>query len=89
MVVTHGGDIWLYKLISIDVDIIAHITGLPSQGIDPTQFLDDKTKKKALAEEMKKKYGIDRGTYRIIIKQIKDVVTRMAAKIMACKMLRK
>jgi hypothetical protein len=32
MAVTHGGDIWLDKLISIDVELIAHITGLPSQG---------------------------------------------------------
>jgi hypothetical protein len=41
---------------------IVHITGFPSRGMDPVQFLDDKTKEKALAEEMKKKYGTDRGT---------------------------
>jgi hypothetical protein len=62
LVVTHGRDIWLDKLISIDVELIAHITGVPSWGMDPVQFLDDKSKEKALAEEMKKKYGTDRGT---------------------------
>jgi hypothetical protein len=62
MAVTHGGDIWLDKLVSIDVEIIVHITGFPSRGMDPAQFLDDKTKEKALVEEMKKKYGMDRGT---------------------------
>jgi hypothetical protein len=36
--------------------------------MDPALFLDDKTKEKALAEEMKKKYGTDRGTRGIIIK---------------------
>jgi hypothetical protein len=57
--------------------------------MDPTQFLDEKTKEKALTEEMKKKYGTDRGTRGIIIKRINDVTTQMATKIMACKLLRK
>jgi hypothetical protein len=61
MVVTHGGDIWLDKLVSIDIEIIVHITGMPSWGMDPAQFLDDKTKNKSLAKEMKNKYGTDRG----------------------------
>jgi hypothetical protein len=30
MVVTHGEDFWLEQLISIDVELITHITGLPS-----------------------------------------------------------
>jgi hypothetical protein len=38
---------------------------------------------------MKKKYGTERGSCRIIIKRISDAVTRMATKIMACKLLRK
>jgi hypothetical protein len=46
-------------------------------------------KEKALAEEMKKKYGTERGSCRIIIKRISDVTTRMATKIMACKLLKK
>jgi hypothetical protein len=62
LAVTHGGDIWLDKLVSIDIDLIANITGLPSRGMDPAQFLDNKSKEKALAEEMKKNYGTDRGT---------------------------
>jgi len=76
MVVTHGEDIWLDKLILIDVELIAHITGLSSRGMDPVQFLDDKTKDKSLAEEMKNKYGTDRGMRGIIIKRINDVVTQ-------------
>jgi len=62
LAVTHDGDIWLGKLISIDVEFIANITGFPSRGMDLAQFLDDKTKEKCLAKEMKKKYGTDRGT---------------------------
>jgi hypothetical protein len=36
--------------------------------MDPTLILDDKSKEKALPEEIKKKYGTDRGTRGIIIK---------------------
>jgi hypothetical protein len=57
--------------------------------MDPTLFLDDKTKEKALAEEMKKKYGTNRGTRGIIIKRINDAATQLGAKILACKLLRK
>jgi hypothetical protein len=57
--------------------------------MDPAQFLEEKTKEKSLAEEMKKKYDIERGSHGIIIKCISDIATRMATKIMACKFLRK
>ena len=52
-------------------------------------FLDDKTKEKALEEEMKKKYGTERGTRGIIIKRINDVMTQLGINILACKLLRK
>jgi hypothetical protein len=68
LAVTHGGDIWLDKAILIIVDLIAQIIGLPTRGMDPTLILDDKSKEKALVEEMKKKYGITRGTRGIMIK---------------------
>ena len=38
---------------------------------------------------MKKAYGTKRGSHNIIIKRISDETTRMATKLMACKMLRK
>jgi hypothetical protein len=68
MEVTHGRDIWLDKRVSIDIELIAHITRLPSWGMDLAQFINDKTKEKALAEEMKNKYSTERGTRGIIIK---------------------
>jgi hypothetical protein len=73
----------------VDIEIIVNITGFPSWGMDPTQFLDDKAKEKALVKDMKKNYGTDRGTRGIIIKQINDVATQMGEKILACKLLRK
>jgi hypothetical protein len=52
----------------ITIELITQIKGLPIQGMDPALFLDEKTKMKALEKEMKKKYGIVRGTRGIIIK---------------------
>jgi hypothetical protein len=72
MAVLHGGFLWMEEPVSIDVELIAFITGLPSMGESPTQYLDDKTKEKALAEEMKKTYGTKRGSCGIIIKRISD-----------------
>jgi hypothetical protein len=82
MEVTHIGYLWLEQLISIDMDLIAYITGLPTRGETPVPFLDENTKEKALAEKMKKTYRIERGSHGIIIKRISDVEKRMATKIM-------
>jgi hypothetical protein len=87
--VTHGGEIWLDKLIPITVDLIAQITRLPIQGMDPALVLGDKSKEKVLVEEMKKKYGTARGTRGIIIKWINNAATQLGVKILACKLLRK
>jgi hypothetical protein len=87
--VTHGRDIWLDNIVSIDIELILHITGFPSWGMDPTQFLDNKKKEKVIMEEMNNKYGTDRETRGIIIKRINDVATQMGTKILAYKLLRK
>jgi hypothetical protein len=89
LAVTHGWDVWLDKLVPITIELIAHIIGLPIRGMDPTLILDDNSKEKALAEEMKKKYGTDRGTRGIIVKRINDVVTQLGENILAYKLLRK
>ena len=68
LAVTHGGDIWLDKPIPITIELIVQIIGLPTRGMDPMLILDDKSKEKALAEEMKKKYGTSRGMIGIMIK---------------------
>jgi hypothetical protein len=50
LAVMHGGDVWLDKPVPITIELIAQITGLPIQGMDPMLILDDKSKEKALAE---------------------------------------
>jgi len=46
----------LDKLVPIDIELMANITGLTSRGMDLVHFLDEKTREKALEEEMKKNY---------------------------------
>ena len=77
------------QTIHITVELITQIIGLLTGGMDPTLILDDKSKEKALVEDMKNKYGTDRGTRGIIIKWINDVVTQLGANILSCKLLRK
>jgi hypothetical protein len=79
----------LDKPIPITLDLIVQITCLPIWGMDLALVMDDKSKEKMLAEEIKKKYGTARGTRGIIIKQINNVATQLGAKILACKLLRK
>jgi hypothetical protein len=57
--------------------------------MDLMLFLDEKTKEKALVEEMKKKYGTDRRTRGIIIKRINNAATKLGTKFLDCKLLRK
>jgi hypothetical protein len=71
------------------MELISFITGLSSNGENPLQYLDDKTKEKELTKEMKKTYGKDRGSRGIIIKRISEPVTKITTKLMACKFLRK
>jgi hypothetical protein len=89
LAVTHGGDVWLDKPVPITIELIVQIIGLRTRGMDLALILDDKSKEKTLAEEMKKKYGIDRGTRGIIIKRINNVMTRLGTKILSYKQLRK
>jgi hypothetical protein len=84
----HRGILWLDRPVSIDIYLIEKIIGLPTYGEKPAHYLDDNTKEKSLAEEMKKTYGTERGSRGIIINKLSEPPTRLATKIMACKFLR-
>jgi hypothetical protein len=57
--------------------------------MDLVLILDDKSKEKVLAKEMKNKYDTARGTRGIIIKHIKNTTTQLGTQILAYKLLRK
>jgi hypothetical protein len=75
--------------VPINVDLIAEITGLPTDGEKPEQYLEDKTKEKSISDEIKEKYGIERGNRGIRINDINDPVTRFATRLLGCKLMRK
>jgi hypothetical protein len=56
---------------------------MPIDAEKPQQYLDDKTKEKTLAEEMKKTYGTVRGSRGIVINIINEPVTRLATKLVS------
>jgi hypothetical protein len=61
---------------SINVDMIKTITRLPTDGEKPKQYLEDKTKAKGTSDEIKAKYGMERGNRGIRINDINDPATR-------------
>jgi hypothetical protein len=85
----HGGILWMDRLVPIDVDLIAKITGFPTSGVNPEDYLDNKSRDKEIAEEVKAQFGTNRGTRGLIIKDINDHATKFSTKLMACKLLRK
>jgi hypothetical protein len=89
LALVHGGILWLERLVSIDVYLIANIIVLPTNGENPGKYLYDKTKEKTLVEEMKKTYGTMRGSRGMIINKINEPVIRLEMKLMACKLIRK
>ena len=46
----HGGTLWLNTSISVIVDLIASIIGLPKAGEDPTQYIRGRDMDKKLAK---------------------------------------
>jgi hypothetical protein len=80
---------WMDRLVPINVDLIAAITGIPTDGDRPKQYLEDKTKAKAIFDEIKVKYGIEIGNKGININDINDPVTRFATSLLGCKLMLK
>jgi len=85
----HLGILCIDRHVSIYVYLIAKITISPIDDAEPEQYLDDKTKEKSLAEEIKKKCRTDRGSKGLIINWISEPTMRLEIKLMACKLLRK
>jgi hypothetical protein len=61
--------------VSINVYPISEITGLPTDGEKLEQYLEEKTKEKSISNEIKVKYGTERGNRGIKINGINDPMT--------------
>jgi hypothetical protein len=77
------------KPLLINIDLIAKITGLPTDGEKSEQYLDDKTQENAISNEIKAKYGAERGNIGIRINEISHVANWFATRLLSCKLMRK
>jgi hypothetical protein len=62
-------------LVPINVELIKKITWLPTDGEKPEQYLEDKTREKAISDEIKAKYRAKRGNKGIEINEINHPIT--------------
>jgi hypothetical protein len=69
LVRVHGGILGMDRHAPIDVNLISNLIGLPIDRVKPKQYLDDKTKEKAIAEEVKETIGTNRGKKGMIINE--------------------
>jgi hypothetical protein len=87
LAMVHGGILWMDRPVPINVDLIAKITGIPMDGEKPKRYLEDKTKAKSISNEIKAKYGTERGNKGIRISDINDLATRFATRLLGFKIM--
>ena len=78
----HSVFLWLNLKVSIDVELIAAITGLPLPDLDPTPFLTRKEKDIALMNKLKEKYDLNRDTRGFLISSMNDHIVRFTTKVL-------
>jgi hypothetical protein len=71
----HRGILWMDMPVLINVDLIVEITRLPTDGEKLEQYLEEKTKPKTILDEIKVKYGAERGNKGIRMNNINDPMT--------------
>jgi hypothetical protein len=84
-----GKFLWMDRRVPINVDLIATIIGLPTDGEKLEQYLEDKTKAKSISDEIKAKYGTKRGNRGIGISDINDPTMRFATRPLGYKLMSK
>jgi len=82
----HGGTIWLDPPESIDIALIARITGLPKSDEDMT-ILFNKEGETTLSESMKEKFYTFRGKRGLDVKNIRETNVRFAMQVLDYKLL--
>jgi hypothetical protein len=74
------GILWMDWPVPINVNLITTITRLPTDGEKPEQYLEDKTKAKSISNEIKAKYGTEKGNRGIRINDINDPATQFSTR---------
>ena len=66
----HRDILWMDRPVAVNVDLIATITWLPTDGKKPKKYMEVKNKEKSMSNEINSKYGMKRGNRGIKIKNI-------------------
>ena len=82
LVYFHGGCLWLDRRISVVVDLIIAIVGLPTAQVDPTSFFVRTEKDPGLADQMKEKYNLSTDKRGFFISSINDTIVQFIAKLL-------
>lgn len=86
--VVHGGYLCLNPPVSIDVELIHRIIGLPIVEEDPSSLFADKKTDRVAAAQITTEYNLQRGNRGLLVKDISDKVTQFGAQILIGKLLR-
>jgi len=82
----HGRILLMDRSVPMTVDLIAAITGLATYGVNPKQYLEDKTRSKSISDEIKAKYSIEHCNRGIKISDINNPAIRFSTKLLGCKL---
>jgi hypothetical protein len=85
----HERELWLDPPVSIDMQLIARIMGLPTTREDPTILFAKKVGEKALSKSMKDNFNTFRENQGLDVASISDYLVRFETQVLACKLLRK
>jgi hypothetical protein len=58
----HGGILWMDRPVPIDISLIAKITGFPTIGTQPEEYLENKAQEKEITEIVNVQFGKNMGT---------------------------
>jgi hypothetical protein len=83
----HDEILWMDRSVPIIVDLIETTTGLPTDGEKTEQYLEDKTRAKAISYKIKAKYGMERSNRGIRISDINDLATMFSIRFLRCKLM--
>jgi hypothetical protein len=86
----HGGYLWLYHYIIVDLMLIHRITRLSMQGTDPQEFYPRKVTDRTLAQTIKDTYNdVEKGMRGYKVDFIHNGATFLALQLIARKLVRK
>ena len=83
----HRGFLWIDGFISVYVELISAILGLPKVGVNPTLLFTGNQQDSSLVGHMKEKYNLSRDKRGFYISSINDTSVRFTTRVISSKIL--